>query len=145
MASFFEKPAGKVVTGVGLVVAVGLLIWSVSSNMNPSGGSLSRDRMFVDAKTNQPFEYTLKAGDALPVAAPSGGKTGYPSEQCYWTKDGKTKKEPTYVILNEQLGKDGPTFCPDCGRLVVGHNPPPDQRPTPPPTEAEYGRRRGGS
>jgi len=42
------------------------------------------------------------------------------------------------VLLNEATGKPGPTFCPDCGRFVVPHNPSPQMSPKPPPTKQEY-------
>ena len=57
-------------------------------------------------------------------------KTGYPAEKCFWTRDGKRKAEPTYLLLNEHRGKKGPTICPDCGRIVYPHNPtPPSDTP----------------
>ncbi len=81
---------------------------------------------FMCAKTGKTFAYAMKEGEHWPVLSPhSNERTGYPAERCYWTKDGKRKKTPTYVILNESLGKPGDTICPDCGRIVVGHNPPP--------------------
>ena len=104
---------------------------------------LSRYRWFVDSTTGKPFKYELKIGTPVPVPAPSGGNTGYPAELCYWTKDGKIKDQPTPVLLNELIGKPGSTFCPDCGRLVVGHNPAPNPEKPAPPTEAEY-KARGG-
>ncbi len=33
------------------------------------------------------------------------------------------KKNGTWVVLNETLGKPGETVCPECGNRVVGHNP----------------------
>jgi hypothetical protein len=86
---------------------------------------------FVCIETNQDFVYTMKSGEQWPVVSPySKKKTGYPAEVCLWTKDGKQKRIPTYVVLNENLGKPGPTICPDCGKVVVGHNPaPPKETP----------------
>jgi hypothetical protein len=96
----------------------------------------------MDATTGKPYNYSIKLGDKIPVKAPSGGMAGYPAEPCYWTKDGKIKNDPTYVLLNEYVGKPGPTFCPDCGRLVRSHNPAPQGPETrPPPTKAEYEKR----
>lgn len=83
---------------------------------------------FYCIEAKKPFEYSLLEGDKWPVISPFTGKaTGYPAERCYWTKDGKRKAEPTYVLLNETLGKSGDTICPECGRLVVGHNPAPGE------------------
>lgn len=74
-----------------------------------------------------------------PVKCPDTGKeTGYEAELCYWTKDGHPKDEPIPVLLNKYKGDPGPTFCPDCGRLVVYHNPLAVEGHTPPPTEEEY-------
>ena len=63
---------------------------------------------------------------------------GVPQPRIFWTKDGKPKQDPTPVLLNSWIGKSGPTFCPDCGRLVVGHNPIPGPNSKPPPTKADY-------
>ncbi len=94
--------------------------------------------LFVDVDSGKTFPLALTAGLTLPVKSPFTGKsTGYPAELCFWTKDGKPKADPTAVVLNELLGKPGPTFCPDCGRLVVHHNPaPPNARL--PMTREEY-------
>ncbi len=75
----------------------------------------------------------------IPVKSPFTGKeTGYKAELCFWTKDGSTKTDPTAVLMNDDVGKPGPTFCPDCGRLVVHHNPVPGPHSKPPPTREEY-------
>jgi len=119
-----------------MIVAAGFFIWKA---MAPSEAeALSHDHVFVDSKTMKPFNHELQIGDMIPVQAPSGGKTGYPAELCFWTKDGKEKKEPTAVLLNQIIGKTGPTFCPECGRLVKAHNPRPGPNVNPPPTAAEY-------
>lgn len=83
---------------------------------------------FFCIETKKPFEGKMVEGEKWPVMSPYSGKmTGYPVERCYWTKDGKRKEEPSLVVLNESLGKSGDTICPDCGRLVIGHNPIPDE------------------
>jgi len=126
----------------GCVVLLGIivLIFSVRGALTTEAESLSSNRVFVDAATNppKPFKVTVEPGMPNPVKAPSGGMTGYPAEECWWTKDGQPRKEPYYVLLNSTIDKPGPTFCPDCGRLVVGHNPRPTPGRKPPPTEAEY-------
>jgi len=101
----------------------------------------------MDASANppKPFKHTLAPGEGIPVMAPSGNRTGYPAEACYWTKDGKPKSEPTYVLLNVWKGSKDPTFCPDCGRLVVPLNPIADPSRRPPPTKAEYAARHAGA
>jgi len=139
LREFFNSAGGKITAVVLGVIGLGILVWAIKGNFGESdAASLSRGRIFMDAKTAKPFNYELKEGDTIPVEAPSGGKTGYPAELCYWTKDGKTKDDPTPVLLNQYAGKPGPTFCPDCGRLVVSHNPPPGIASHPPPTQAEY-------
>ena len=140
-----ESKAGKAV-GVALaVVAVGLMVWILVGQFGASTATAySRDRTYIDATTGESFEHTLQAGDKNPIDAPSGGKTGYPAEWCYWTADGKMKQEPTAVLLETYKGNAGPTFCPDCGRLVVIHNPGAMPGLEPPPTKAEFEASRSG-
>ena len=134
--------------GIGLaaaVVLVGIIAayMSLRGVMTSEAAALSADRVFIDAKTGKPYELELKEGMPMPAPAPSGGNTGYPAEKCYWTRDGKTKKDPTFVLLNIYKGSKEATFCPDCGRLVVGHNPPPAEGRSAPPTEDEYKKSHG--
>jgi hypothetical protein len=95
--------------------------------------------MFICTETGKPFEHENQIGETLPILSPhSGKKTGVPAEACYWTAEGGTKTSPTWVLLNELAGKPGPTYCPDCKRLVVGHNPQPGPGiKTPPMREAD--------
>jgi hypothetical protein len=145
LREFFNTTAGKIVATVLVLAGIVVLIHSAKSSLgNGDAIALSRDRVYIDATTGKPFNFELKIGDSgiIPVQAPSGGRTGYPAEQCYWTADGQIKSEPTYVLLSKFAGRSGPTFCPDCGRLVVEHNPPPILNGKPPPTEEEYKRLR---
>lgn len=135
---YFASGGGKTLAIGAAVVAVVLLVWVAWANFRNSDAATANERIFIDATTGKPYNLSLKAGMAIPAAAPSGKETGYPAELCYWTADGKPKDEPTPVLLNEWAGKAGPTFCPDCKRLVVGHNPRPGPGRSPPPTEAEY-------
>jgi hypothetical protein len=138
LREFFNSTAGKITGIVVLLVGAVVLFMMFRTFLGPGEAArLSADRMFIDSTTGKPFEHTLKAGDVIPVKAPSGGNTGYPAELCYWTADGKIKSDPTPVLVNGRMGKPGPSFCPDCGRLVVVHNPPPVAG-KPPPTKAEY-------
>ena len=94
---------------------------------------------YICTETGKVFRHRNALGETLPIYSSYSGKnTGMPAEACYWTADGHPREEPTWVLLNEELGKTGPTFCPDCGRLVVGHNPRPGPGVRPPPTSAEY-------
>ncbi len=144
LRQFFDSTPGKIFGG--LVVVGGLLaaVWALRSSLGDPNVDAANNRFFVDAETGKPFPYELKLGDEVPVLAPSGNKTGYPAEACFWTKEGQPKTTPTYVILNESLGKSGPTFCPDCNRLVVGYNPTPGPDTKVPPTQAEFKPRNTG-
>lgn len=83
----------------------------------------------MDSETGEVFTgVDIKSDKSIPFANPKTGKrTLFPVESCYWTRDGKAKMDPTFVILNERLGKPGQTLCPDCGKPVKRFNPrPPD-------------------
>jgi hypothetical protein len=142
---FLATTSGKLLTfvlaGIAIVVAA-VLIWR--SFGPPSEVVDANTRYFVDTKTGKSFRRELKAGMRMPIDAPSGEKTGYLAELCFWNADGSQRKEPYAVVLNSALGKPEPTFCPDCGRLVVGHNPVPMEGSKPPPKKQEYVPRRGG-
>lgn len=136
--SFFEKPAGKAVAAAVLLIGFGLIVWNIWGSYANNPATKANQRLFVDSVTGKNFWVNLENIDEVPTKVPGGGMTGYPAELCFWTADGKPKSEPTGVLLNETVGKTGPTFCPDCKRLVVGRNPPPMEGSKPPPTEAEY-------
>src|SRR5437762_14022699 len=113
---FLNTTAGKVVVGIAGLILLLVVVWLGKTYLGSSeAGALSTDRVFIDAKTGKQYNYSIQPGDKIPVKAPSG-MSGYPAEPCYWTKDGKPKQEPTWVLLNEYVGKPAPTFCPDCGR-----------------------------
>jgi hypothetical protein len=134
-----ETPAGKIAAisaSVVLLAIAGLLVRSSFKSDTPSSAF---ETMFICTETGKPFAHTNKIGETQPILSQhSGKKTGVPAEACYWTADGGTKKTPTWVLLNELAGKPGPTFCPDCGRLVVGHNPAPVPGAKVPPKKDEY-------
>lgn len=141
---FGQSPRGKATLISGVVIAGIFILYSLSSFFGESEvAKLSRQRTFVDAATGRAFQYELQPGVRFPVPAPSGQSTGYPAEFCYWAKDGSQRSEPFPVLLNQYIGKSEPTFCPDCGRLVSPQSPPPYPAQKPPPTQAEYGQRRG--
>lgn len=120
----FILAIGTVVVSVGLLVFVILRATLLSG---PQAGDVSRHRTLIDAETGEVvFGYHVQDGTLYPWVNPKSGKaTLYPPESCFWTRDGKAKAEPTYVLLNEMAGKTGPTICPDCGRTVVARNPKP--------------------
>jgi hypothetical protein len=93
---------------------------------------------FMDADGNA-YQQRLELGQAE-FKNPKTGKQAFKAELCYWTKDGKKKTGGTKVLMNRYKGLEGPTFCPDCGRLVVDRNPVPIEglEVKVPPTKAEY-------
>jgi len=137
---FLNTTAGKLVTAVLIVAGLGAIVWSAKANFGESEiAARSRNRMYICSDTLKAFPHELQMGEKYPIESPFSGKaTGYPAEPCYWTKEGKPKDSPTWVLLNNLIGKSGPTFCQDCGRLVVGHNPPAHEGDKAPPTQAEY-------
>jgi hypothetical protein len=137
---FLRSPKGKYIAVAALAVGIVTAIYSVFANMGSAGADLANTRVYVDPKTGQTFRVKMGPGVELPPKAPSGA-TAVDAEACYWTRDGKVKEEPTYVVLNTYVGKPEPTFCPDCGRLVRGHNPPPVTGRRPPPTKDEFNQR----
>jgi hypothetical protein len=137
---FLNSSAGKAVSIGFILVAIGVIFFSIRGTFGASDiQNFANTRTFICAETLKPYQYELTANSKIPAPSPFSGKnTGYPAEMCYWTKDGKPKKEPTPVLLNTWRKLPEPTFCPDCGRLVVVRNP--EARPggKPPPTEAEF-------
>lgn len=137
-SQFLETAAGKAAAVTFVLLALAAAIYlGVTSFGGGAEAAAANQRMFIDAKTGQPFPYELTIGDMIPVNAPSGGNTGYPAEQCNWTADGKPGTKITYVLMNDWVGKPGPTFCPDCKRRVIANNPPALEGAKAPPTESE--------
>lgn len=136
---FLRSSNGRYVGYALVVLGVAAAGYSIYANLHDENAAVANSPTFVCAETGKSFAHTLQIGETLPIMSPySGKKTGYLAELCFWTKDGKIKKDPTPVLLNHFRNQPEPTFCPDCGRLVVGHNPPPFPNSTPPPTRAEY-------
>ena len=115
---------GGIAIGVTMLIAAGVILFLSFRGRNPVEDSTNRN--YICAETRKTFAYTLSPGESFPVTSPyTKSATGYPAEKCYWTRDGKAKLKPTLVLLNEYVGLPGPTICPDCGREVRIHNPPP--------------------
>jgi hypothetical protein len=142
MRNFFDSPAGKITVFVLFAIMIGIA-FALYRSSGTDVAAFANHRMFIDATTGQPFAHELQIGERFPIDAPSGSKSGYPTELCYWTADGQVTKDPTYVLLNSYIGKREPTFCPVCKRLVVPHNPEAVQGSSPPPTEQEWKRLHG--
>jgi hypothetical protein len=138
MEKFGFAKSGIVKT-IALAGVVILLVFYALSFFKSDAMDDASTSTYVCSETGKPFKHANKVGETIPILSPFSGKnTGYPAEACFWTADGSTKKDPTWVLLNSVVGKTGPTFCPDCGRLVVGHNPAPKPGGTAPPTRAEW-------
>lgn len=121
----FSGPVGVVIS-IALLAVAGYLAYTRVFVHPPIEAPDTTPVMYICAETGKTFPHVRKSGEQSPVLSPHSGKnTGYMAEKCYWTKDGKIKDTPTYVLLNEATGKPGPTWCPDCDREVIPHNPRP--------------------
>jgi len=132
-----QKALG-IILGVAGLAFGGYSVFNFARN---SGGAVvgSNKCVFIDSVTLKPVNVTLDSSKPYPTTSPDGNPM-FPAEACYWTTDGQIKSTPTYVLLKDYLhpGIHEPTFCPDCGRLVVPHNPYPKTGDQPPPTRQEY-------
>ena len=130
---------GRVAASLLALAVVAGCVYAVMGFLQGDTPASARERMYVCTETGKSFAHEPQRGETLPLLSPfTGRNTAMPGEACYWTAAGTPKDEPTWVLLNEYAKKPGPTFCPDCGRLVVGHNPPAAAGRKPPPTQAEY-------
>jgi hypothetical protein len=138
--AFIRIGGGKLAAGMLMcagVLALGLM-WRAHFPSSAAGRA-SAGRMFICSETGKAFRHTLREGQSIPVRSPhSGRQTGYEADTCYWTREGSISDEPRYVYVAGRWGGSGPTFCPDCGRLVRPLNPAPRPGAAPPPMEAEY-------
>ncbi len=144
MANPLKGSGGPV---IAILLVLGASVALYFSVFKPDATSdlvdLNRNRWFID-EDGKAFLAEIKIGGPAVPPSPSG-KNAFLAELCSWTKEGTIREQPFPVLLNEYINKPGPTFCPDCDRLVVGRNPTPDGDPTvkPPPTRQEYGSRGG--
>jgi hypothetical protein len=111
---------------LSLLIVTVVVYRAIAASMN-SPSSSSKIRTLIDKDTGKTYvDFRVPDGVTWPMVNPDTGNASlYPTEMCFFTKDGKAKLEPTYVLLNEIIGKPGPTRCPDCGRTVTFHNPMP--------------------
>ncbi|MBX3097869.1 MAG: hypothetical protein KF812_13530 [Fimbriimonadaceae bacterium] len=128
-----SKISGKAIFSIAAsvisVIVLSFAIWSMYSNYMNDPRRAAWTPTLKDVETGEVFEqFSVARGSNMPYRNPKTGKNNlYPVEACYWTKEGKAKMTPTYVILNSTLGKPGKTTCPDCGRTVVMYNPRPPE------------------
>lgn len=128
-ASWNGKTLGAIALVLASVLVLGYVAYSSYSSYLEDPRRAAFLPTLMDAETGEVFEkYSVGRGENRPYLNPKTGKRSlYPIELCYWTRDGKAKFPPTYVILNEMRGVSGPTICPDCGRRVTLYNSrPPD-------------------
>lgn len=138
LSQFLESSAGKAAgIAFALLALAGAIYFGITSFSGNATAAEANGRMFIDAKTGQPFPHELTVGEMIPIKAPSGGNTGFPAERCNWTTDGKPGTKTTYVLMNEWVGKPGPTFCPDCKRRITANNQPAVEGAKAPPLESE--------
>jgi DNA-directed RNA polymerase subunit RPC12/RpoP len=116
---------------VVLLIVAGLLL-ARHATKSSSAERFASDRVFKCVDCAHEFEHDIKMGEIEPLACPKCGKqAGWMTEKCYWTHDAegnwKAKLNPTYVVLKSRIdpGSTEKTYCPDCGHIVVGHNPRP--------------------
>jgi len=116
----------KRILAIGGCIAALLLLGLVIVRSFGSGeaAAVSSRRTLIDSQTLEVFkDYAVPDGTTFPYEnKKTGQKTLYPAEPCFWTKEGKAKFEPTWVLLNQYAGKPEPTICPDCGHKVTSHN-----------------------
>lgn len=139
--TWLSSPGGKTTIYILIVPLVGIAIYSIYHYRNNPTDDANYT-MYICTETGKTFRHRNEVGETLPIYSPFSGKnTAVPAEACFWTRDGGTKTEPTWVLVNEFIHKPGPTFCPDCGRLVIGHNPRPGPGVQPPPTQEDWNAR----
>src|SRR5688572_4306537 len=113
---WLETDTGRYAALAMMTFALLVAAWMVFRQFGGGVAALSANRVFVDANTNEPFELTLTMGETIPVPSPhSGGqRVGYEAEPCYWTREGKSKSEPTWVLPRAKVDPAAvPTFCHD--------------------------------
>ena len=126
---------------IGVIAIAGIFgIWRVVTALAPSAAQrASDDPVFIDAVTGRTFHATVHVGETMPVMSPyTGRKTGYPVAWSWWSRSGKPLVKPQPVLMNSWIGKKGPTFAPQSGRLVYPMETKPYPGERPPPTRKEY-------
>ena len=115
----------KTLAGLAALILVIFAVRSFRNSLGDSTAEAANTRTLMDVETGELFEVEVDENfGPFPMVNPkNGNKTLYATEVCY----ARTclDKGGTHVIMNELLGKEGPTYCPQCGALVRFHNPGP--------------------
>ncbi len=124
MGAGFNKKIALAIAAVGVLALLACRVWHAVSN---PVATAANTRTLMDAETGELIAVDVAEGfGPFPAVNPhTGRRTLYPTEVCY--ADGCAARGGTHVILNQYLGKEGPTYCPRCGAEVRFHNPGPDQ------------------
>ncbi|MCB9858414.1 MAG: zinc ribbon domain-containing protein [Phycisphaerales bacterium] len=124
----------KIKLGVAVVLFIVAGALAARSLLQDSPADYANDRGFKCSECGHDYAYVIRSGDFEPLECPKcHQRSAYQAEMCFWTKgpDGQyvAKTEPTLVLLKSRIDptSDEPTYCPDCGHEVVGHNPRPSE------------------
>jgi hypothetical protein len=122
MRAGINKRSALAVVAVGLVALLAHRIWHAASN---PAAAAANTRILMDAETGELIAVDVADGfGPFPAVNPdTGRRTLYPTEVCY--ANDCAARGGTRVILNRYLGKERPTYCPNCGAEVRFHNPGP--------------------
>ena len=138
-----ETNSGQMLKLAGALLAFlltgAVVAWQVLSR-EPDIGALSASTTVIDAESGEVVRrFPLPLDKVHPWTNPKTGRdTLYPAEPCFWDKDGSVMPEPTWVLVNDYMGKPGETKCPHCARRVVPRN------PMPPGEKIDEARRKAG-
>lgn len=120
-----------VVAGVIFLVAGGVAWFTLGGQ---SQLDLANERVYMCNECGEFRPHLPREGEIEPLKCPKcGAMAYYETEKCFWTKgsDGewKAKTQPSFAILKQRIDPNSTeeTFCPDCGRKVVGRNPLPPE------------------
>jgi hypothetical protein len=113
----------------GSILAVAVAAFLLQRTLSGMGdpAAESNTAVLIDSETLEVVKnFRLPPNGQQPYVNPkTGRKTLYYTEKCFWmdSKRERAKLTPTYVLLNEYIGKPGRTVCPDCGAPVQARNP----------------------
>ena len=121
-----SENAKKGLMFAAVLVLVGYIGYSLLGGGDDIAAGIAdaNSRTLMDSETGELFVFSLEdLTEPFPLENPkTGTRTLYPTEVCYARECAK-KPNGTHVILNVHFGKEGPTYCPECGALVRFHNP----------------------